>query len=227
MTTDSERNPRAMPTVDSGSRGSRRRRHIPVPLIGVAMLFSGAALLAHITTGVSLRLALALSASTLCATIWIVWTRALPGGRLALRRTAAVGAIAGLAATAAYDLSRVLLIRIDHSAFNPFAAIPVFGLLLAGASAPPTLRVAAGTAFHLLNGIAFGTSFCLLLGTRGVLAGIAWGLALESLQLALFPGWLGIRQFREFAQISALGHVAYGTVLGLTCRSLMRRKEGI
>ncbi len=214
-----------MPTVDNGSRGSRRRRRIPVPLIGVATLFSGVALLAHITTGVSLRLALALSASTLCATIAIVWMRATPRSRLVLRRTAAVGATAGIAATAAYDLSRALLIRIDHSRFDPFAALPVFGSLLAGASASPTIRIAAGIAFHVLNGIAFGTSFCLLLGTRGVVAGIAWGLALETIQLALFPGWLGIRQFREFAQLSALGHIAYGAVLGVTCRSLLRRKE--
>ena len=151
--------------------------------------------------------------------------RATPRSRLVLRRTAAVGATAGIAATAAYDLSRALLIRIDHSRFDPFAALPVFGSLLAGASASPTIRIAAGIAFHVLNGIAFGTSFCLLLGTRGVVAGIAWGLALETIQLALFPGWLGIRQFREFAQLSALGHIAYGAVLGVTCRSLLRRKE--
>ncbi len=83
----------------------RRRRRLSSQLIGVALLFSGAALLAHIITGLSLRFALALSTSALCATVWIVWTRASRTGRLILKRMAVAGFIAGIAATAAYNLS--------------------------------------------------------------------------------------------------------------------------
>jgi hypothetical protein len=82
--------------------------------------------------------------------------------------------------------------------------------------------ITAGIAFHVLNGIAFGTSYCALFGTRGVRAGIAWGVFLEVFQLTLYPGWLDIRFYREFATISALSHVAYGAVLGFTCRAALR-----
>jgi hypothetical protein len=50
---------------------------------------------------------------------------------------------------------------------------------------------------------------------RGLATGIAWGLFLESFQLAIYPGWLNIRFLDEFRQISFLSHVVFGAVLGL------------
>jgi hypothetical protein len=60
--------------------------------------------------------------------------------------------------------------------------------------------------------------YCVLFGRRGVPGGIAWGVFLEAFQLTLFPGWLDIRAYREFVQISALSHIVYGATLGFLCK---------
>ena len=186
-------------------------------------LFSGAALVAHIETGASLPLLLLLLAAVVVASVASVWRRATPGTRTALRRLSMVGAAAGLIATLAYDVSKLLLSRLDRTPYNPFEAVRVFGALLTG-SRSPAVVYAAGTAFHVLNGIAFGVAFSILLGRRGVPAGIAWGLGLELFQLTLYPGWLDIHAFDEFVQVSSLGHIVYGTALGLLCRHWLARE---
>jgi hypothetical protein len=185
-------------------------------------LFSGAALVAHIRTGVSLPLALLFLGAVVAVAIRSVWRRANPATRLILRRLTLVGAVAGAIATLAYDVSKMLLSRLDRTTYNPFEAVRVFGVLLTG-SRSPSLAYPAGMAFHLVNGTAFGIAFCILFGRRGVVAGIAWGLFLELFQLTLYPGWLDIRAYQEFVQISAFGHVVYGTVLGLMCRHWLTR----
>jgi hypothetical protein len=48
---------------------------------------------------------------------------------------------------------------------------------------------------------------------------MAWGAVLEVFQLTLYPGWLDIRAYQEFAQISALSHLAYGATLGWSART--------
>jgi hypothetical protein len=125
-------------------------------------------------------------------------------------------------ATAAYDGAKFLLSRGTDSPYNPFEAIRAFGLLLAGPSAPPVAIYAAGTSFHLLNGISFGVAFCFLFRRRSLLQGIAWGMFLELFQLTLFPGWLDIRSYREFVQISVLAHLVYGAVLSLVAQAILR-----
>jgi hypothetical protein len=39
----------------------------------------------------------------------------------------------------------------------------------------------------------------------------------------LYPSWLRIQQFGEFLQVSALGHVVYGSVLGLVAAAGVAR----
>ncbi|MBI3924288.1 MAG: hypothetical protein HY319_01990 [Armatimonadetes bacterium] len=186
-------------------------------LLGLGALFSGAALVAHILTGLSLRLSLVFTASLLGVAGWTAWRRA-PGLRSRLRRSVARGAVAGLLAMLAYDFAKLTLSWLDPSPYNPFEAVRVFGMLLAGPGAPGPVVWGAGMAFHALNAVSFGVAFQLLWGSKGVLAGIAWGLFLELFQLTLYPGWLDIRLYREFVQISALSHVVYGAVLGVLCR---------
>ena len=53
-----------------------------------------------------------------------------------------------------------------------------------------------------------------------------WGLFLETFQLTLYPGWLDIRTYSEFATISALSHVVYGATLGLLARAILPRLVG-
>jgi hypothetical protein len=126
-----------------------------------------------------------------------------------------------LVATIAYDLSRTGLAFFDPSPYNPFEAISMFGTLLAGAQASPNVVIATGLAYHFVNGVTFGAAFALLSKRGGVFRGILWGLGLEAFQLALYPGWLDIRAYQEFARISAAGHLVYGATLGaLVARSL-------
>jgi hypothetical protein len=183
-------------------------------LLGVAALSGGAALVIHILSGVSLRMGLAVAAVGVAALGRAVWQRSSISQRVRLQLALKVGVISGLAATLIYDMARWLLSQLDTSPFDPFEAVRMFGEVLAGPSAPPIAGYAAGIGLHLLNGVAFAVAFCLLFGRRGLVAGASWGLLLELFQLTLYPGWLDIRAYREFAQITALSHVVYGITLG-------------
>lgn len=73
---------------------------------------------------------------------------------------------------------------------------------------------------HLLNGTSFGVAYLFLFARdgrtsvrRALLTGVGWGLFLETFQLTLYPGWLDIRLYQEFATISALSHIVYGATL--------------
>lgn len=205
-------------STDVVPKGPLLRRRV---ILAAAALFSGVALLSHIVLGVSLPVAVSVMGGIVAMVCIVTWRRTPRAARDILKRVMIKGAVAGVIATGAYDASKALLSRLDPSPYNPFELIFVFGMLLTNAKAP-ALVYAAGAAFHLFNGVAFGVSFCTLLGRRGILAGIAWGLALECFQLSLYPGWLGMTFYREFAQISVLGHLVYGAVLGELCRRALR-----
>ena len=140
-----------------------------------------------------------------------------------LARLARIGLLSGIAATITYDVSKYLLSQLDPTPFNPFEALRAFGVALIGREAPEAAIFAVGTAFHALNGTAFGVAFCMLFRQPNIVLGIAWGLFLELFQLSLYPGWLSIRFYDEFVQVSALGHVVYGATLGWLCARGLRR----
>jgi hypothetical protein len=196
----------------------------PVPVLrrfrsaGIGLLGTGVALVVHITSGLSLRIALALTTTICGGALWAMWARAPVQDRRRLTARLRIGFVAAAAATVAYDAAKFGLSQLDSSPYNPFEAIRVFGTLLVGSSASAPAAYAAGTAFHAINGLCFGAAFCMLVRHPGPWSGLLWGLFLEAFQLALYPGWLDIRAYREFAQISALSHVAYGVVLGTVCR---------
>jgi hypothetical protein len=49
---------------------------------------------------------------------------------------------------------------------------------------------------------------------------------LEAFTVALYPPWLGLTAVAEFVSVSLLGHLAYGTTLGLvTARSAAARDD--
>lgn len=192
--------------------------------LGMFALFSGAALVIHIISGFSLRLALVGSAGIVTLAVASLWRRVDATRRSRFVRLLWVGASSGILATLAYDASRYVLSLWDASPYNPFEAIRMFGILLAGREAAPASVYTAGSAFHLFNGTSFGVGYAFLFGRRGILAGILWGLFLETFQITLYPGWLDIRAYREFVQISAFSHVVYGSVLGFVCQ---RRLAGV
>lgn len=180
---------------------------------GAVFLASGVSLVVYILTGAPLALVLGVlvlvGAIVIAATVW-----ADPVRRAAWLVRVRVGVVAGLVATACYDASRWLLVEVAGFAASPFAAFPLFGQALAGdVGAGP--RTVLGIGFHLLNGIAFGIAYTVWFGHRPFWVGIGFALVLEAFMLAIYPGWLDLRSIREFTQMSVLGHVVYGSVLGL------------
>ena len=203
------------------------------PLLAFGGVFSGVALLLNILGGVSLGLALLVMSALLVVVFAVVLVVSSSESRGWMLRTVAAGIGVGFTATVIYDVTKTVLSQLDPSPFDPFHAIQVFGTLLVGSNADPALVTAAGTAFHLLNGTSFGVAYLFLFAhdgaitlRRALLTGIVWGLFLEAFQLTLYPGWLDIRLYQEFATISALSHIVYGATLGLVGRRVLRRVLG-
>jgi hypothetical protein len=210
---------RATPATASPPRGTR---------LAWAPLFlsTGAALLVYVLAGVSLLYAAGLALLLAAVAGALLWRRADAARRPHLRRLLRVGVVSGLAATAAYDLSRFALIELTGIAFWPFDVFLVFGRALVGAQAAGLWVEAAGLLYHVMNGVGFGVAYTLLLGERGVLAGLAWALALEGLMVSVYPGWLGLRALDEFLQVSVFGHLVYGAVLGWGSRRMLADSRG-
>jgi len=192
-------------------------------------MFSGIALLIYILAGVSLVLALALTTTAMVAGLVFVLVMSSPDERRRIRSTILIAAGAGFIATLAYDASKSVLSQLDPSPYNPFEVVRIFGTLIVGETADPRTILLVGAAFHLLNGTAFGVAYTFLFARggdttwrRALATGIGWGLFLETFRLTLYPGWLDIRLYAEFATISALGHVVYGSTLGAVSRTLLR-----
>ena len=196
-------------------------------MVGTVFLFSGVALLTHILLSVSLPIGLA--GTTLLGLVGSLhlWRKLEKFQRLVLRTHISIGIIAGIVATIVYDITKWGLSLIDPSSFDPFGAVPIFGALIAGQSAPEHWLMAAGIAYHVLNAVTFAVAYCILFGQRGTLTGVGWGVFLEAFQFTLYPGWLNIDAFyAEFVTISALAHVAYGATLGYVCKRGLMRTSG-
>ena len=199
-------------------------------LVGLFALFSGVALLMNIVGRVNLALALAGTATVTVVGVGLSVRRQPPEVRRWTVRTVTVGALIGLAATLTYDVTKALLSQLDPSPYNPFEALRIFGqLLLATDATTPDVYV-VGALFHFLNGTAFAVAYAFLFGRdgattrrRAILTGMGWGVFLEIFQLTLYPGWLNIQFYTEFATISALSHVVYGATVGLLARAGLRR----
>jgi hypothetical protein len=204
-------------------QGDRIRR----AALAVLPLATGVALLLHIYLGGPLLLMVATAGSLTWLAAYLVWRRCPPALKAELLRRIRGGVVAGLAATAAYDLIRWLLLLVFHLTFQPFDIFFIFGkLLLAGFAAPHAVVMAAGMLFHWVNGVGFAIGYSILFGYRGWWAGLLWALGLEAVMLAVYPGWLDIRAIAEFRSISMTGHVVYGVVLGEMARRVLDLQGG-
>lgn len=188
------------------------------------MFASGAALIAAVVTGVPLSVTLALVGSAAIFIVAARWSRLDPVEAGVLRRRIGTGVIAGLAATAAYDVSRSLLVLLGSLPLTPFETFRIFGQLIVGEGQQPELTLAVGTAYHVLNGVAFAVAYCIVLGGRNWRWGIAWGLGLEAAMLTVYPGWLRLDDVLvEFTTMSFVGHLSYGIVLGIVSQRRLGR----
>lgn len=194
-------------------------------LFAALFLSTGAALLVYIVSGISLLAAAGLVLVLAALIGALLWRRVDGQGRAALRTLLWVGVVAGFLATSAYDLSRFFLIEVTGIAFWPFDIFNVFGQALVGAGySGPWVRL-AGLLYHFANGIGFALAYTIVAGRRGAWAGILWALVLELMMVTVYPGWLDMRALDEFLQISVLGHLVYGAVLGLSAKWLLNARE--
>ncbi len=189
-------------------------------------LATGAGLVIYILSGISLPLGIALVAAGGVLLAIAAWRRSSGQSRDALRDAFRAGVISGVLATLAYDVTRVLLVKVVGFAFWPFDTFSRFGQALLGTASQGPWVTTAGTTFHLVNGIGFAVAYTMCFGRRGILAGIAWAFMLELAMVSLYPGWLGLKALDEFLSISIVGHLAYGSVLSLVSQRLLQSTSG-
>jgi hypothetical protein len=134
--------------------------------------------------------------------------------RRAVARRVRIGLVAGVAATAAYDVVRWLLVIATPWSVDPFAAFPLFGTLLLGPDAGPAAAWVAGTLFHAANGLGFAVGYTVIVRRPGLISAVVWAVALEVFTILLYPDWLGVAKVGELVSVSALGHLAFGLTLG-------------
>lgn len=195
-------------------------------LLAVVFLVTGLGLIVCILAGVSLSWVLALLFPFALIGGGIVYFGLGSAEKKVLKHRLVSGLAGGFLATLAYDLSRTLFYHLFPFHVWPFEAIPLFGQLLMGDSFSKSWTLGVGILYHATNGVAFGAAYSILFAPKGWIVGIGWALFLEALMLAIYPGWLGIKFFEEFATISVIGHLAYGFVLGMFCRwDFLRRSR--
>src|SRR5262249_8859519 len=191
-------------------------------LLAALPLASGAALIVHVLSGVSLGATLLAAGGIVFLAGLMLWRQLSPHARLEVRRRAVVGTLAGLAATGAYDSVRWALVTVFRYTFWPFDIFSIFGQAIAGGGLPAGVVTGIGVLYHYLNGVLFALAYTILFGRAGWWVGILWALGLEALMLSVYPGWLHPQAFGESLGVSLLGPVGYGPVLGLlTQRTLV------
>ncbi len=192
-------------------------------LLAFVPLFTGIALIVHVVTMISLGLALIVLGVIVATAGWLVWRRLPDNARQEVLRRVGYGAIAGAAATPVYDLSRLIVVNLFHTAFWPFDIFPIFGQAIAGPQLSFSAATAVGVIYHYGNGIFFAIAYAIVFASRPWWTGVLWALGLEALMLSIYPGWLHPKAFGELVSISMLGHVAYGITLGSVTYLLWRR----
>ena len=178
---------------------------------------SGAGIVAQVVSPIPMSLSapfVVLPSAALLALAMLAGRGRLLGAHLFADRLV-VGLQWGLVATAAYDLARPLVIALFGFSLNPYVAMPLFGHLITGRPTTDGLAIAAGWAYHTWNGVTFGMMLALVRPGGGWQAGVAWGLGLQALMLALYPHLLAVRvNDPEFLVTGILGHTVWGIVLG-------------
>jgi hypothetical protein len=159
-------------------------------------------------------------------------------GTQRLWRAAVVGAIAGLAAAAAYDVFRLPFVYADAlgiqgvvPSLKLFKVFPRFGaMILDQPVEQPVYSLGAqlvGWAYHFGNGLTFGIMYAALIGDA---AKRHWGWAVifaVGLELAMlftpYPAFFGIPLTSTFVIVTLAAHLIFGIVMGLATLTLWKR----
>lgn len=184
-------------------------------LLGAAALFSGAALMIAIFFRRPLPATILGCAALATVAFAYRWSRTPPEARVVVKQRAAVGVVAGTLATLAYDVTRYAIVTFAHLKYQPFDTLFLFGYSLAGAGSSRDAALAAGIAYHWMNGVLFALAYCIVLGGRNWMFAIVWALALEIMMFTMYPTWLDLQAVKlEFTIVSLSGHLVYGVTLG-------------
>ena len=145
------------------------------------------------------------------------WQRRLPYW-IRLR----AGLLAGALGIIAYDVIRLSIYASGLLSFYPFHAIARLGSLMTGQPPEATVAIFAGWLYHVWNGFSFAIIYALVAGPARWYWGVAWAMMLEIGMLLSYPTFLQVRNDWAFRMVSFIGHVAYGTVLGVVVRRRAR-----
>ena len=196
-----------------------------VLLLGAAFLSIGATLLTYIVFSVSMGLGLIAASVIVCSAFAFASSRMDSKLQQQVVKNIKIGIGIGILATIAYDLSRLLLVTTFQIKLWPFEAFPHFGYAIAGPQISRTVAIIIGTLYHVINGVFFSVSYCVLLGTKRWFYGILWALGLEVLMFSIYPTWLNLDAvMKEFTIVSVTGHLAYGAVLGSLAKSWVPKR---
>jgi hypothetical protein len=113
-------------------------------VLSAAAMFSGAALVVT----VSLALTLLCGSACVAALGRRSFLRLPPAARPIVLERLRTGLLAGVAATAAYDLARLALVEAAGLRFWPFDTLPLFGQAILGTGFPQAAVLAVGTGYH-------------------------------------------------------------------------------
>ncbi|HRH40531.1 MAG TPA: hypothetical protein PKY82_02720 [Pyrinomonadaceae bacterium] len=190
-------------------------------ILAALFLSTGAALITYILFNISLGIALSFAFLVISSLLAVYLYRLDATGRKQFLKTLLTAAIIGLMATAAYDISRVFVVWFFGWELSPFKAFKFFGEAIAGENTNPQTAFIVGAIYHVINGVFFSISYCLLLGGRHWVFGILWALGLEVLMFSIYPTWLNLDAvIKEFTVVSVSGHIVFGAVLGVLARRL-------
>lgn len=203
--------------------GLRDRRRTALTLVGLASAsVSGLAIVLHAAGWLPMYFTLdVLGPPSLVLLLLIgIYARRIDE-QLVLNRLL-VGAWAGLAATGAYDLVRLLLRFSGAIGFDPFLTHPIFGMLITGRPLASSIAVAAGWGYHLWNGVGFAVMYTLIAGPAHFGYAVGWAMLLEVAWLTALPSTLNFQLNPDLLLVSLVGHAAYGVTLGLLARRFIR-----
>jgi hypothetical protein len=188
-------------------------------IFATLFLSTGAALLTYILFNISLGIGLLFAFAVIAGAIAWRLARMDSAQRKSFWQLIGKGAVIGLLATAAYDISRVFVVFVFGWNLSPFKAFPYFGQAIAGENLSYSTAFAVGAIYHVINGLFFSISYCLLFRGKHWIYGIFWALGLELLMFTIYPTWLNLDAVLvEFTVVSLSGHLIYGAVLGVLAR---------
>jgi hypothetical protein len=129
-----------------------------------------------------------------------------------------VGLLAGVVATAGYDLSRLLIWQVGLIDFDPFVSHPIFGMLISGAPVESSRAILVGWSYHFWNGLGFAIMYTLIAGPAHWAYAMLWALMLELAWLTAMPAAVELRLNPQLVVVGIIGHIAYGAGLAWVAR---------